>query len=76
MAARAPGYRLRCLRMMPMLFKGTHVHEPEVRVLRARELRVDADRPFTIYADGDPVGTTPATIRALPGAIRVLCPPA
>jgi diacylglycerol kinase family enzyme len=33
-----------------------------------------AERPFRIYADGDPIGHTPATIRAVPGALRVLAP--
>jgi YegS/Rv2252/BmrU family lipid kinase len=66
--------KLRFLRNLPKVFKGTHLDEPEVELLRARELRVDAERPFRIYADGDPIGTTPATIRAVPGALRVLVP--
>jgi YegS/Rv2252/BmrU family lipid kinase len=60
--------------VMPRVFKGTHVELPEVHVLRARRLRVDADRPFDVYADGDPIGATPATIEVLPRALRVLCP--
>jgi YegS/Rv2252/BmrU family lipid kinase len=61
-------------RVLPRIFKGTHVELPEVHVMRTRHLRVDADRPFVIYADGDPIGQTPATIEVLPAAIRVLCP--
>ena len=59
---------------MPKAFKGTHVHHPAVSVLRGRELQVDADRPFDLYADGDPIATTPATIRVVPRALRVLVP--
>jgi YegS/Rv2252/BmrU family lipid kinase len=62
------------LRGLPKVFKGTHLDDPNVELFRARELRVDADRPFRIYADGDPIGRTPATIRAVPGALRVLAP--
>jgi YegS/Rv2252/BmrU family lipid kinase len=62
------------LRTLPKAFSGAHVHHPAVSVHRARELHVDADRPFTIYADGDPIGATPATIRAVPRALRVLVP--
>jgi YegS/Rv2252/BmrU family lipid kinase len=62
------------LRTMPRVFRGTHVNHPAVRVLRARELRVDADRPLTVYADGDPIGDTPVTIRVVPHALRVLVP--
>lgn len=62
------------LATLPQAFKGTHVAHRAVRVLRGCELHVDADRPFTIYADGDPIGTTPATIRVVPRALRVLAP--
>jgi diacylglycerol kinase family enzyme len=35
---------------------------------------VESDRTFVVYADGDPVGETPITLRAIPGALRVLMP--
>jgi len=35
---------------------------------------VAADRPFTVYADGDPIGHLPITMRALPAALKVLLP--
>jgi diacylglycerol kinase family enzyme len=56
------------------VFKGTHVDEPTVHVLRGREIRIEADRPFEIFADGDPIGELPVTVRAVPGAVRVLVP--
>ena len=61
-------------RLLPKVFKGEHVNEPSVDVLRGAEVRVDADRPFTVYADGDPIGELPMTVRALPGALQVLLP--
>ena len=60
--------------IVPRSFKGTLAEMPEVHVLRARKLRVDSDRPFVIYADGDPIGNTPATIEVLPAALKVLVP--
>lgn len=66
--------RAHFLRSLPKVFKGTHVEDPSVEVRRGRELRVDADRPFTIYADGDPIADLPATIRIVPRALKVLCP--
>jgi YegS/Rv2252/BmrU family lipid kinase len=59
---------------LPKVFRGAHVAHPAVRVLRGAELRVDAERPLVVYADGDPIGATPATIRVLPRALRVLVP--
>lgn len=64
----------RFLRLLPTVFKGEHVNQPGVRVERAREVRVQADRPFTMYADGDPIAELPVTVRALPGAVRVIVP--
>jgi YegS/Rv2252/BmrU family lipid kinase len=66
--------KLTFLRCLPLVFKGTHVDLPTVQVLRGAEVHVSADRPFVVYADGDPIGELPVTIRAVPGAIRVLLP--
>ncbi len=62
-------------RLVPASFKGAHVNEPEVTVERATEVRISADRPFVVFADGDPIATLPATVRVLPKALRVLVPP-
>jgi YegS/Rv2252/BmrU family lipid kinase len=67
--------KLRFLANLPKVFKGTHVAEPEVTVVRAREVKIAADRPFAVYADGDHLTDLPATVRLLPRALRVLAPP-
>jgi YegS/Rv2252/BmrU family lipid kinase len=61
-------------KILPRVFKGEHVREPRVHVLHAKELVVSADRPFTMYADGDPIGELPLRVRVLAGAIDVLVP--
>ena len=66
--------RLRYLRNLPRVFKGTHLREPMVEVLQGREVAFRADRPFTAYADGDPIAELPATVRVLPGTLRVFAP--
>jgi YegS/Rv2252/BmrU family lipid kinase len=66
--------RARFLTQLPKVFKGTHVANPEVTVRRATEVRISADRPFQLYADGDPIADLPATVRTLPDAVRVLVP--
>jgi YegS/Rv2252/BmrU family lipid kinase len=62
------------LRVLPKVFKGAHVHEPSVRVLRGTAVRVEADRPFVVHADGDPVGELPMTFRSVAAAVQVLLP--
>jgi YegS/Rv2252/BmrU family lipid kinase len=60
---------------LPRVFDGSYVNHPTVDIVRAREVRIDADRPFTVYADGDPIAELPATVRIVPAALKVLCPP-
>ncbi|HEV3070874.1 MAG TPA: diacylglycerol kinase family protein [Solirubrobacteraceae bacterium] len=66
--------KLRFLANLPKVFKGAHVRLPTVKVFKAAAVRISADRPFTLYADGDPIAQLPARIRALPGAVRILVP--
>jgi YegS/Rv2252/BmrU family lipid kinase len=66
--------RRQFLRALPKLFQGTHVEEPTVEVRTATEVRLAADRPFRVFADGDPVGVLPCTVTVRPGALQVLLP--
>jgi YegS/Rv2252/BmrU family lipid kinase len=61
-------------RILPKVFSGAHVNEPCVQVFRAAEVSIRADRPFTMYADGDPIGELPVRVRALRGAVTMLTP--
>ena len=66
--------KLAYLRGLPRVFKGTHLDHPAVTLLQGREVTFGADRPFTAYADGDPLVDLPTTVRALPNALRVVAP--
>ena len=46
--------KLRFLANLPKVFKGTHVERGHGQVHRAREVEIAADRPFDVYADGEP----------------------
>jgi len=61
-------------KILPQVFSGAHTSEPSVRAWRAKEVAISADRPFAMYADGDPIGELPVRVRALTGAIGVLVP--
>ncbi len=66
--------RLTFLSALPEVFRGTHVARPSVQVRPVRTVTLDADRPFRVFADGDPVGTLPCTVTVRPEALRVLLP--
>jgi YegS/Rv2252/BmrU family lipid kinase len=59
---------------LPKVFRGTHVTDPALTFLQAREVSFHADRPYTAFADGDPIAELPATFKVVPRALRVLAP--
>lgn len=67
--------KLQFLRLAPTVFRGSHVRQSNVAVLRAERVTVGASRPFTVYADGDPVAELPVTVRARAAAVSVIGPP-
>jgi YegS/Rv2252/BmrU family lipid kinase len=66
--------KLHHLTLFPKVFKGTHVDDPSMRWLSGSAVEVSADRPFTVYADGDPIAELPATMTVSKQALRVIAP--
>jgi YegS/Rv2252/BmrU family lipid kinase len=62
------------LRLTLRSFTGSHVTDPELHFLRGREVEVRADRPFEVYADGDPIAELPVRVRVAERALRVMVP--
>ncbi len=61
-------------RVLPKVFKGTHIGEDYVTVLRGRRIEIAADRRFRVYADGDPIADVPVTITVAQRCLRVVGP--
>ena len=57
--------------MLPKVYRGTHLPHRNIMELRAGRVRVETDLPFPIEADGEILGTTPATFEVIPKPIRV-----
>lgn len=68
-----PAGRLRFLRLLPRAYKGTHTSIDEVSSYRVRSVRLTAPG-VTAYADGDPIGTLPLLVEAVPGALTLFAP--
>jgi YegS/Rv2252/BmrU family lipid kinase len=66
--------KLRLLALLPRVFNGSHGSSDLVEFLRGEEIEVSSDRPFAIYADGDPIGATPAIMRVERRCLRVIAP--
>jgi diacylglycerol kinase family enzyme len=59
--------------MLPRIYRhGDHVPDPHIHEMHARiRVAVEAERRLPIVADGEPLGTTPATFQILPGKVRL-----
>jgi YegS/Rv2252/BmrU family lipid kinase len=72
-----PGFsRVRLLRELPRIYRGTHLEVPEVSLHRGQCIEAEA-APGKVWVeiDGEPLGTLPARIEVLPAAISVLGSP-
>jgi diacylglycerol kinase (ATP) len=56
---------------LPAIYKGTHLPHRHIAELRAGQVRVEADVPFPVEADGEILGSTPASFGIIPGVIRL-----
>ena len=54
------------------LYTGTLGEHPQITHLKGLTVTVSGDTPLQIEADGELAGTTPATFRCLPGALRLV----
>lgn len=64
--------RLRLLRELPRIYRGTHLAVEGVRFARGRRLEAKAEPGAALLeVDGEPLGAAPASVELLPGAIRL-----
>ena len=62
------------LKLFPTVFWGGHPSLPEVTLYRSASVRLESSQPCRLFADGEPVGNTPATIQVVPKALAVVVP--
>lgn len=62
------------VQMLPRVFSGGHTRHPRVSLHTLRRMEVTTREPVSIWADGEPVTTTPAVFQVAPRALRVLAP--
>jgi diacylglycerol kinase (ATP) len=54
---------------LPKVYRGSHLPHRNIVELRAQRVRVETDPQVTLEADGEVLGSTPATFEVIPGAI-------
>ncbi|MBN9178472.1 MAG: diacylglycerol kinase [Microbacterium sp.] len=65
-----PAGRLKLLRLLPRVYRGTHTALAQVSTYRVRVVGLSSPS-VTAYADGDPLGALPLRIDVAPRALRV-----
>jgi len=53
------------------VFKGEHLPSPAIKEYHARHVEITTDRPLQVEADGEVLGTTPATFEIIEDAFRL-----
>lgn len=66
--------KLRWLMHVPKAFKGTGTDVPQAHYSTGEVVHVVADRPFTVYADGDPIAELPLEVTVDKASLRVIVP--
>jgi len=63
--------KIKALILLPRVFFGTHVNHPKAIYALSKTLSIRSENSISIWADGEYVGTTPATISILPKTLNV-----
>jgi diacylglycerol kinase (ATP) len=62
------------VRVMPKIYRGTHLPHPKGEVLRGAAVAIEADEPLPLQLDGEQPGTTPVRFEIVRSAIRLKVP--
>lgn len=57
--------------LLPKVYRGEHVPHPDIHEAKRARLSIDTERPILVEADGESLGTTPATFEVLKDIIRL-----
>lgn len=66
--------KLELVRTLPLAYSGGHLKRSFVHYQKGREFRFETPLPMDVYADGEPVTTTPVTFSIAPEKLRLLVP--
>ena len=69
-----PVPRRTVLRLLFTLFWGGHAGHPAVQMHRTKSLTIETDPPILLYADGERICYTPATVEIIEQGLTVIAP--
>ncbi len=60
------------LKALPMVYKGTHITHPKVRVERVTRIAIESSEQILVHADGELLGEGPASFWIMPAALNIV----
>jgi len=60
------------LKSLPMIYKGTHGKHPKVSMRKASTITVESSERVLVHADGELLGTCPASFWLMPAALSIV----
>jgi diacylglycerol kinase (ATP) len=66
------GPKRQALTLIPRIYRGSHLPNRRIVQFEGDRVTVESDSPIPVEADGEPVGSTPATFTLLPGALGLV----
>jgi len=60
------------LKALPMVYKGTHINHPKVRMKKVRRITVESPERMLVYADGELLGEGPVSFWLMPSALSIV----
>lgn len=66
--------KLEYIRHAFAISQGRRPFERKITCRKIKTVHITSEQPVEIHADGEPYGYTPATIRIIPGALRIYVP--
>ena len=67
-----PLSKLRLLRLFRVVYRGEHIGMKEVEYFRAAQIRIRTEPRTEIFADGEPICTTPVQLGVRRRGLRVI----
>jgi len=68
---KAGATRTRLLQVIPKLFEGSHIHEPEVEYYQTSEFSLIPEKDAILNIDGEIMGSTPIKVKMISNAIEI-----
>jgi diacylglycerol kinase (ATP) len=66
--------RVELLKTLPKAYTGAHVKSPFVEMIRGRAFHFEGAQPMAVYADGEPLTTTPVSFGIAEQKLRIVVP--